>query len=46
MMTAVWQKRARYHDMAVGLAYEQHGLFEQAQQSYLAVGPFLYTFIF
>lgn len=34
MLVGLWQKRAKFSETNVALAYEQHGFFEQAQQSY------------
>ena len=34
MVAGIWQKRAKYPDTNIAIAYEQHGFFEQAQQSY------------
>ena len=31
MWTGLWQKRCKYSETAVAIAYEQHGFFEQAQ---------------
>lgn len=42
MLTGIWRSRAKYHDTNVALAYEQHGFFEKAQQSYEAVSDPLY----
>ncbi|XP_052826902.1 transformation/transcription domain-associated protein [Octopus bimaculoides] len=37
MWTGLWQKRCKYPDTAVAIAYEQHGFFEQAQLVYESV---------
>ena len=34
LLVGLWQKRAKFAETSVALAYEQHGFFEQAQQSY------------
>ena len=34
MLVGIWQKRAKFPETNIALAYEQHGFFEQAQQSY------------
>ncbi|XP_077358463.1 transformation/transcription domain-associated protein isoform X1 [Festucalex cinctus] len=34
MWAGLWQKRCRFPETATGIAYEQHGFFEQAQESY------------
>ena len=34
LLVGIWQKRAKFSETSVALAYEQHGFFEQAQQSY------------
>ena len=34
MLVGIWQKRSKFSETNVALAYEQHGFFEQAQQSY------------
>ncbi len=39
MLVGIWQKRAKFAETNVALAYEQHGFFEQAQNSFeLAMG--------
>ena len=37
MLTGIWQKCAEFQETSIALAYEQHGFFEQAQQSYETV---------
>ena len=32
MLAGIWQKRAKFEETNMALAYEQHGFFEQAQQ--------------
>ncbi|KAM9773955.1 transformation/transcription domain-associated protein isoform 1-T1 [Syngnathus typhle] len=34
MWAGLWQKRCKFPETATGIAYEQHGFFEQAQESY------------
>ncbi|XP_034414110.1 transformation/transcription domain-associated protein isoform X1 [Cyclopterus lumpus] len=34
MWAGLWQKRCKFPDTATAIAYEQHGFFEQAQESY------------
>ncbi|KAB0398761.1 hypothetical protein E2I00_004750, partial [Balaenoptera physalus] len=34
MWAGLWQKRCKYSETATAIAYEQHGFFEQAQESY------------
>ncbi|KAI0213609.1 Transformation/transcription domain-associated protein [Lamellibrachia satsuma] len=34
LLVGLWLKRAKFAETSVALAYEQHGFFEQAQQSY------------
>ena len=34
MLVGIWQKRSNFSETNVALAYEQHGFFEQAQQSF------------
>lgn len=34
MFAGLWQKRAKFADTNIALAYEQHGFFEQAQNAY------------
>ncbi|KAL5007444.1 hypothetical protein ScPMuIL_016250 [Solemya velum] len=34
MWAGLWQKRAKFSETNVGIAYEQHGFFEQAQSAY------------
>ncbi|MGH0116979.1 UNVERIFIED_CONTAM: hypothetical protein FKN15_024924 [Acipenser sinensis] len=34
MWAGLWQKRCRFPETATAIAYEQHGFFEQAQESY------------
>lgn len=34
MLVGIWQKRAKFPETNVALAYEQHGFFEQALKSY------------
>ena len=33
LLVGVWQKRSKFPETSVALAYEQHGFFEQAQQN-------------
>ena len=37
LLFGLWQKRSRYPETNVALAYEQHGLFEQAETAYQQV---------
>ena len=37
MWAGLWQKRAKFTDTNTAIAYQQHGFFEQAQNSYEAV---------
>lgn len=37
MWTGLWQKRCKYPETAVAIAYEQHGFFEQAQVTFESV---------
>ena len=41
MLTGLWQKRAKFQETNIALAYEQHGFFEQAQQAYEQVTSLL-----
>lgn len=34
MWAGLWQRHAHYRETSVAIAYEQHGLFEQAQTAY------------
>ena len=34
MVAGLWQKRSKFTETNVALAYEQHGFFEQAQNTY------------
>lgn len=34
LWAGLWQKRAKYHETLIAIAYEQHGFFEQAQGAY------------
>ncbi|MEJ1281789.1 transformation/transcription domain-associated protein [Cricetulus griseus] len=34
MWAGLWQKRCKFSETATAIAYEQHGFFEQAQESY------------
>ncbi|KAG7325204.1 hypothetical protein KOW79_011520 [Hemibagrus wyckioides] len=34
MWAGLWQKRCKFPEMSTAIAYEQHGFFEQAQESY------------
>ena len=38
MLVGIWQKRAKFTETNIALGYEQHGFFEQAQQSFEQVG--------
>lgn len=47
MWTGLWQKRCKYPETAVAIAYEQHGFFEQAQVTFESVSIHkLSSFIF
>lgn len=37
MWAGLWQKRAKYTETNIAIAYEQHGFFENAQTGYEAV---------
>ena len=37
MWAGLWQKRAKFSDTSTAIAYQQHGFFEQAQNSYEGV---------
>ncbi len=34
MWAGVWQKKAKYNETSIAIAYEQQGFFEQAQGAY------------
>ena len=34
MLAGIWQKRAKFNETNIALAYSQHGFYEQAQQSF------------
>ena len=44
MWAGLWQKRAKFTDTNTAIAYQQHGFFEQAQNSYEAVRKYINFF--
>lgn len=42
MFVGVWQRRTHYPETNTALAYMQHGFFEQAQNTFEAVGIFVF----
>jgi len=41
MWAGVWQKKAKYNETSIAIAYEQQGFFEQAQGAYELVRPLI-----
>lgn len=42
MLTGLWTKRAKHPETVTALSYEQHGYYEQAQNTYEQVSMWWY----